>query len=103
MQVLRGRKGIPEFIEMYDHYREKGFIVLGLALGQRGIDKVRSFAIEYKMNYPVAVLNQKILEDYGPIRGIPTAFLVDKEGRIVKKYVGYRPKAEFEKDIESLL
>lgn len=97
------RKGIPEFIEMFNTYRKKGFVVLGLALGQRGIDKVRSFAVEYKMDYPVAVLDQKVLDDYGPIRGIPTAFLIDREGRIVKKYVGYRPKQEFENDIESIL
>lgn len=97
------RKGIPEFIEMFDEYRKKGLMILGLALGQRGIDKVRSFIQEYKMTYPVAVLNQEILNAYGPISGIPTAFLIDKEGRIVKKYVGYRPKNVFEGDFKPLL
>ena len=40
---------------------------------------------------------------YSPIRGIPTTFVINREGKIYKKYIGYRPKGIFEEDIKKLV
>jgi peroxiredoxin len=55
------------------------------------------------INYPVLVDDGKLSEVYGPIRSIPTTFIIDKSGKIVKMYIGYRPKNVFEADIKELL
>ena len=44
-----------------------------------------------------------VVNAYGGIRSIPTAFLVDRSGRIRKRYVGLQPREVFEKDIAPLL
>ncbi len=45
---------------------------------------------------------ENVVEAYGGIRGIPTTFVIDKEGRIIEKFEGYRPISVFENLIEKL-
>lgn len=97
------RKGIPDFIELYKEYQDKGFEMIGFALGRQGEDKVKEFVQEYNINYQVAIPNRSLVFSFGEIRSIPTAFLIDQKGNIVKKYIGLRPKEVFEEDIKKLL
>jgi hypothetical protein len=43
------------------------------------------------------------LPGFGRIRGIPTAFIVDREGRVHKKFVGFTGKQIFETAIKPIL
>ncbi|MFO7890196.1 MAG: TlpA disulfide reductase family protein [bacterium] len=97
------RRGIPDFIELYKEYKDSGFVMIGLAFGREGEEKVKEFANEYEINYPVAIANRSLINSFGEIRSIPTAFLIDQEGNIVNKYIGLRPKEIFENDIKELL
>jgi cytochrome c biogenesis protein CcmG/thiol:disulfide interchange protein DsbE len=98
------RAEIPDFIELYTEYRSEGLEFLGVAGGTRGGEAVvRSFIEENGINYPNAMLNENFLKGYRGIRSIPTTFVIDKEGKIYKKYVGARSKAVFESDIRALL
>lgn len=97
------RMEIPDFVALYEKYREKGFLMIGIAFGQEGIAKVRSFYKEYKINYSVALATRELMRDYGPIRGIPTTFVVNKKNQIFKKYIGYRERQVFENDVKTLL
>ena len=67
--------------------------------------KARAFAQEYKINYPVLLgLGRDEVQDaYGPIWGIPTSFLIGRDGRVCRKHMGIAPKAVFEKEIVALL
>ncbi len=95
------RMEIPGFIELYKTYKDSGFVMVGIALDQKS--KVEKFYKSHKMNYPVVIGDRAISKAYGGITGIPTTFVLDKEGRIYKKYVGYRPLSLFKKDVETLL
>jgi cytochrome c biogenesis protein CcmG/thiol:disulfide interchange protein DsbE len=94
---------IPHFIELYDEYNDQGFEILGIAAGRNGEQAVRDFIKEYDINYPNAMGNAEVFQGFGGIRSIPTTFLIDEDGTIYKKYVGYRPKEVFENDIKALL
>ncbi|MFP4465726.1 MAG: peroxiredoxin family protein [Candidatus Goldiibacteriota bacterium] len=98
------RAEIPFFIELQEDYGGEDFIMIGLAMDERS--KVLSFAEENKINYPVAVVEgakaKQISAAYGGVRGLPTTFVIDKNGIIQKKYVGFRPKSVFESDYEEL-
>ena len=95
------RQEIPDFIELEKSYGDKGFAMIGVAL-TRASD-AKEFAGKMGINYPVLVDDGKVSEAYGPIRSIPTTFVIDKAGKIVKMYIGYREKAVFEADIKELL
>jgi len=46
-----------------------------------------------KINYPVLRFNQKVMQDYfaGERLAVPTMFVVDRNGKIRDKIVGYAP------------
>ncbi len=92
---------VPDFIELEKTYGNKGFAMIGVALVKSG--EAKEFAGKMGINYPILVDDGKASEIYGPIRSIPTTFIIDKSGKIVKMYIGYREKAVFEADIKELL
>ena len=96
-------KEIPDFIELYKQYEDKGFAMVGISLDQAGISVVKSFVQKSKINYPIMMTDGKVDKAYGGITSIPTTFIIDPAGNIRKKYVGYNSKAVFENDIKALL
>ncbi|MFA5388562.1 MAG: TlpA disulfide reductase family protein [Candidatus Omnitrophota bacterium] len=97
------KQEVPHFIELYDQYKDKGLEIIGIALDWQGEKVVPKFVSEYKINYPVVLGNDEVSGLYGGIAAIPTTFLVDREGNIIKKYIGYNAKEVFEKDMKELL
>lgn len=97
------RKGIPEFVELYDDYKNRGVEIIGISLDQGGMKAVKPFAEKMKINYPIVLADAQVSKAYGGIRAIPTAFVVNQKGEIVKKFVGYQPRKVFEKEIKKLL
>jgi len=97
------RKGIPEFIELKNKYKDKNFEIVGIAFGRDGFEAVQRFAKDYKMNYTVLAGDRRTIQElfgvYGYIQAIPTAFIIDKYGNIVKRFVGYNPIELFEEKI----
>ena len=97
------RKELPHFQSLYEEYKGKGLEVIGIALDQGGVSVVRPFVEKNGITYPILIGNRKVTADYGGIRGIPTTFVIDRMGRIVEKFVGYRDKKVFEDSIQGLL
>ncbi len=93
---------IPWFVELQEKYRDPGFAVIGISMDD-GPGPVREFYKQYKMNYPVAMGDDKLGELYGGILGLPTTFLIGRDGRIYAKHVGATDLAVFEEEIKHLL
>ena len=51
----------------------------------------------------MVLTDTKIVDAYGGIDGLPTTFIIDRTGRIVKQYLGFTEKSEIESEIKSLL
>lgn len=96
------RKEIPSFIELQTQYEKAGLVIIGISF-DKTVDAVKEFAKTEKINYPLAMGTMDVAQAYGGIRSIPTTFIVDPTGKIVKSLVGFHPKAEFEKEITPLL
>jgi cytochrome c biogenesis protein CcmG/thiol:disulfide interchange protein DsbE len=95
---------IPGFVELQNQYGAQGLQVVGVSVDDP-IEKLPPFAAEFKMNYPVLVgLDRDDLEDaYGPFWGIPTTFLISRDGKICRKHSGLVGKERYEQDIKGLL
>lgn len=96
------RKGIPELIELQEQYKKNGLEIIGIALDNT-IDPVKQYAATTKFNYTIVFGNRQTANLYGRIEAIPTTFIVDKTGKVVKKLVGYQPKSVFEEALKPLL
>ncbi len=93
---------IPGFVELQNRYRDQGFVVIGISTDD-GPEPVREFYKEYKMNYTVAMDNDKVGVLYGGIFGLPTTFLIGRDGRIYAKHMGATELSVFEDEIKELL
>jgi thiol-disulfide isomerase/thioredoxin len=95
---------IPHFIELQQEYGSQGLVVLGLSVDDT-VDKLKPFVAELRMNYPVLVgLGRDDVQDaFGPIWGIPTTFLISRDGKICRKNTGIQGRAKYERDIKALL
>ena len=95
---------IPGFVELYDQYKDKGLVILGIS-GDDDAETLRAFASEWKINYPLLVGkdDEKLLDAYGPLYGYPTSVLVGRTGAVCGRHVGPATKEEFEKEIKALL
>jgi peroxiredoxin len=67
------------------------------------VEPVRKFYQDYKMNYPVVMGDEKLAGAYGGVLGLPIAFLIDRDGKIVKKHIGQTEAAVFEREVGELL
>jgi peroxiredoxin len=97
------RKEIPHFISLYDQYKRQGLEIIGVAMDQNPEKVLPEFIRKNNVNYTILFGNEKVYDSYGGIQAIPTTFILDKEGNIRKRYIGYNEKEVFEKEIKELL
>ncbi|HEX5475724.1 MAG TPA: TlpA disulfide reductase family protein [Vicinamibacterales bacterium] len=93
---------IPEFVELYDKYKDKGFVILGVSIDDPP-DALRAFAHQYDMRYPILQMQSDIEDAYGPIYGVPMTFFIGRDGSICTRHLGPATKEQFEREIRSLL
>lgn len=95
------KREIPDFIELQSHYGSKGVQIIGIGMDEP--EKLKAFAISTGMNYSVLLGTDDIAMKYGGISGIPTTFIIDRSGKIVNRFEGFRSKEVFESEIKRLL
>ena len=94
---------MPHFVELYDKYKQQGFEIIGMSLDQGGAKDVKAFMEKKPINYTMLIANSDVSNRYKTKGLLPTTYVIDKTGKIRRKYVGARSKAVFEKDIRTML
>ncbi len=91
------RYEMPALERLHQQLASKGVVVLGVSIdvalgqsdgfGNMGGD-VSAFVKEYNLTFPIAVdPSQTIKQQYG-ITGLPTTFIIGKDGRVIEKRLG---------------
>lgn len=96
------REETPHFVELQQHYADRGLQIIGVSMDDTS-DPVRDFYNQFHMNYPVVMGDAKTGEAYGGVLGLPIAFLLDRDGRIVAKHMGSTKAETFDQEIAALL
>ncbi len=96
------RASIPQIEKLHKSYSGKGLVVLGISVDQGGWDEVKSFVAESGITYTILKGNEDISVKY-QVRTIPLLVVLNKEGKIVKRYLGGGDDGELEKDIKAIL
>jgi peroxiredoxin len=96
------RAEIPQFMTLQDKYRSRGFQAVGISLDDPE-GALRDFCRESGVNYPIVMGNQKIAEAFGGVLGLPTTFLIGRDGLIHAKYEGATDFRKLEQEITALL
>ncbi len=94
------KKEIPDFISLQHQYASQGLQIIGIGLDEPSA--VASFARTNGINYPVAVGDDAIANLYGGVSGIPTTFIIDRNGNIKNRFEGFTDRSVFEAEIKKL-
>lgn len=91
---------IPGILKLYNEYKGKGLVVLGVSF-DTNLKRLRIFVAKNKIEYPVLINARALIKLY-KVRAIPTAYLIDRDGKIVEKFIGYKKGYKEKKIIELL-
>ena len=80
---------IPTLIDLQKSYASKGFSVIGMSVDEGGVPPVKRLIDRTGINYPVLMADNEVARGFGGVTGIPVSFLVNRQGELVKKYLGY--------------
>jgi cytochrome c biogenesis protein CcmG/thiol:disulfide interchange protein DsbE len=96
------REEIPHLNKLYSDYKGQGLEIIGISMDD-GPEVVKEFARELRMEYPVVMGNDELADQFGGILGLPTTFIVDRKGNIVKKFVGLPPAEALNRVVRELV
>ena len=94
---------IPALISLQKSYKSKGFSVLAFSVDEGDLSPLEKLIDRYDINYPVLLAEPAVTRSFGGVTGIPVTFLVNRQGQIVKKYLGYVGHDLLEDEIKTLL
>lgn len=95
---------MPKVIATYQKYHAQGFNTMAVAMSYDPPAYVVNFAQTRKLPFQVAIDNTgSVAKAWGDVQLTPTTYLVNKQGQIVKRYIGEPDFGELQQLIEKLL
>ena len=95
---------MPQMVGTFNKYRERGFELVAVAMSYDPPQYVQNYAETRQLPFKVAMdANGSNAKAFGDVQLTPTAFLIDKDGNIIKRFVGIPDEAGLHKLIEKAL
>ena len=83
------RASMPHLNRLQEDFKAQGLMVIGLSVDDEGAPVVRRFADRLGVKFRLGMASEAVLDDYGPIRSIPTTLFINRRGEIVRRVTGY--------------
>ena len=83
------RLEMPALQGLHERHPEEDVLVLGLSTDRGNADGIHAFLEERGITYPVGRATTAHRQAFGGIAGIPTTFVIDREGVVRHRVVGY--------------
>jgi peroxiredoxin len=96
------RASVPGLEKLHNAYKDKGLVLLAVSMDEGGWDEVKSFIKESGITYTVLMGTEDVAIKY-QVRSIPMMLVLNREGKISKRYIGMGSDEELEKDIKAYL
>ena len=94
---------IPWFKEFQNKYGPEGFQVIGISMDEGGVKDVAPFIQKHSLTYPILLGNEDTASQFGGIIGLPTSYLVDRDGKFYNMHRGLVSRESIEMEIKELL
>ena len=85
------RKELPSMERLWQQFSKEDFMVLAINVGEDA-DTIFAFTgtLEPAPSFPILLDRDSAVLKAWPVRGLPTTFVLDREGRVVYRAVGGR-------------
>jgi peroxiredoxin len=95
---------MPMLVDQFNRHHKSGYRHIAVAMDYDPLAFVQNFSLERGLPFEVVHdTDGSIAKAFGDVKLTPTSFLIDRNGNIVKRYVGEPKEAELTSAIESLL
>lgn len=97
------KEEIPDLVKMHEKLKTKGFTLLGVSMDEEGAKAVKKFMVKHPITYPV-LLNKSQRSPKGwVVPGLPTAYLIGRDGTVRKRWFGEKDMVELEAAVTAVL
>ena len=100
------RRQIPELVALYKKYnKSRGLVIIGVScdlIQGDGVKAVAPFVEEFRINYPIALADERLVDSMG-VEAIPTTLFVGPDGKLVSRIVGAGHAGEISTSTRQLL
>lgn len=87
---------VPELVNLYDERHDDGVMVIGVVFDYESVDVVEQYVDDMLMSYPIVLGNDHIAEQIGPATVLPTTYIYNPQGALVKVKRGAVSRAYLE-------
>lgn len=81
---------MPKLQRLHLEHGERGLVVIGVSKDDphQGLGPVAAYVLHVGVTYPILTGGDRISRAWGGIGKLPTTFLIDGQGTVVRRYVG---------------
>jgi len=90
------KEEIPGLGALYGKLKDKGFTILGDSMDEEGAAAVRKFLKKQAIPYPLILNGGERPPQGWLVPGLPTAYLIGRDGRVLKRWFGEKDLVEVE-------
>jgi peroxiredoxin len=95
---------MPKMVDTHKKFAARGYETVAVAVRHDHPNRVAQFAASRALPFKVALDSSgEAAMRFGNVRVTPTSFLIDKQGRVLKRYLGEPDWAEFHQIVEQAL
>jgi thiol-disulfide isomerase/thioredoxin len=88
---------IPDLVNLHDQYKESRLVVIGIAFDYKSPQEVTRFVDDMLISYPIVLGTPEIAAQFGSSSILPTSFVFNPEGHLVKTRHGIISRQEIER------
>jgi thiol-disulfide isomerase/thioredoxin len=86
---------IPDLIALQESHKD--LVVIGIAMDYKSKKEILDFADDNLMSYPLVLGDEKTMRQFGNTEVLPTSYIYNPQGKLVKRYRGSISRAAVEK------
>jgi len=86
---------VPDLIALHD--KRKNLVVIGIAMEYETDKEVRDFVDDNLISYPVVLGDDKVASQFGPADTLPTTYIYNPQGQLVKMQRGLMTRQQMER------
>ena len=97
-------KEMPQMVQTYNKYKDQGLEFIAVAMSYDPPNYVLNYAQTRSLPFKVALDTRgELAKAFGDVKLTPTTYVIDKEGNIIKRYVGEPEFSQLHKLLEKAL
>ncbi len=90
---------VPDLVNLYDQRRKKDLMVIGVVFDYDNLQSVKAYVDDMLVSYPIVLGDDSVTSQIGRADVLPTTFIYNPQGRLVKIKRGLITKTYIEKMI----